>query len=397
LVSASCPCNCLPDITYRYDNAAATDFCAALAYIVDSLPPVVQEGIDQFDIYTNPDLAYGVDLYRLIEVIQDGLDYIVKNGPIQKHNLEEDGGKWRRVMKRVKQLLKNAQLDTFEDIEVGDDGIYIDSVSGLLFHARQPSSSTRRHHSGARTSLLHTPFDLGPRSFALPAHTVDSASTSRLHTTWLINMLASPSKEEVARWREKSDIVLIDADSGSAPDGSVIQGLAGKFEREDFSGHVWFVRGGHAAAEAAGLPMVSDESDEEEDDDAEAASLAPTDNSLPAMTPPGSLKAGKLGRRAFQSGEYERARHLYHADSRRFHWKRPAFAHRVCGGSVGRDACAESALRSVRYFGQRVQHERAAIEIESRLAIPSESCVQRFHNFLAPRARRQAPACQSVL
>jgi hypothetical protein len=164
-------------------------------------------------------------------------------------------------------------------------------------------------------------------------------------------MLASPSKEEVATWREKSDIVLIDADSGSVTDGSVIEGLAGKFEREEFSGHLWFVRGGHSAAEAAGLPMVSDETDEEEDDDAEAASLAPTDNSLPAMTSPGSLKAGKLGRRAFQSGEYGPARHLYHADSRRFHWKRPAFPHRVCGGSVSRDARAESAIRSVRYFG----------------------------------------------
>jgi hypothetical protein len=106
--------------------------------------------------------------------------------------------------------------------------------------------------------------------------------------------------EAVGNWREKSDIVLVDSDSGSVPEGSVLEGLAGKFEREGFSGHLWFVRGGHNAALAAGVEMMSDELSHSSE---EAAALVSEDRELPASSPSGNLMAGRLSRLAFQQGK----------------------------------------------------------------------------------------------
>lgn len=67
-------------------------------------------------------------------------------------------------------------------------------------------------------------------------------------------MLAPPSQEAVNKWQETQNVVLVDADSLSAGEGSIMEGLAGKFEREGYKGTVWYVRGGQAAL--MGVPEV---------------------------------------------------------------------------------------------------------------------------------------------
>jgi hypothetical protein len=102
-------------------------------------------------------------------------------------------------------------------------------------------------------------------------------------------MLSATSMEAVSHWRDKQDIVRIDQDSSSVPDGSLLDGLAGKFAREGYSGHMWFVKGGHGAVRSSGANLV--QSDEQEP-------------ALPALKGPsgGGLMAGGMARRAFQQG-----------------------------------------------------------------------------------------------
>jgi hypothetical protein len=102
-------------------------------------------------------------------------------------------------------------------------------------------------------------------------------------------MLSATSMEAVSHWRDKQDIVMIDQDSSSVPDGSLLDGLAGKFAREGYSGHLWFVKGGHGAVRSSGANLV--QSDEQEP-------------ALPASKGPsgGGLMAGGMARRAFQQG-----------------------------------------------------------------------------------------------
>ena len=105
----------------------------------------------------------------------------------------------------------------------------------------------------------------------------------------LVQMLPSPSSEEVSKWRDRTDIVLIDIDSTAAPQGGVLDGLAGKFDREDFSGHLWFVRGGYKAVQSIdGMGISTKYGNEDE------AAQTPTD--------PGRLMAGRLGKLAFLPG-----------------------------------------------------------------------------------------------
>ncbi|OXG19580.1 protein-tyrosine-phosphatase [Cryptococcus neoformans Tu401-1] len=114
----------------------------------------------------------------------------------------------------------------------------------LVLDVRPPSSFQSSHIPSSHS--LPIPSTLLRR----PAFTLDK----------LTQMLSPHSMQEVSKWQEKSDIVLVDADSGSVPDGGVLDGLAGKFGREGYSGRLWFVKGGHAAMKLSGaLPLVSDD------------------------------------------------------------------------------------------------------------------------------------------
>ncbi|WWC94473.1 hypothetical protein V866_001319 [Kwoniella sp. B9012] len=107
----------------------------------------------------------------------------------------------------------------------------LSSPSTLVLDVRPPSSFQNSHV---------------PSSYSLP---IPSTLLRRpaFNLDKLVQMLPSDTTEAVLRWREKGDIVLIDADSGSVSDGSVLDGLSSKFEREGYTGHLWFVKGGHSA------------------------------------------------------------------------------------------------------------------------------------------------------
>ncbi|WWC69963.1 uncharacterized protein I206_103907 [Kwoniella pini CBS 10737] len=79
----------------------------------------------------------------------------------------------------------------------------------------------------------------------------------------LAGMLQPKSTEAILRWREKGDIVLVDSDSGSVADGSVLDGLSSKFEREGYTGHLWFVKGGHSALTHGEVRLVAEDEDVE--------------------------------------------------------------------------------------------------------------------------------------
>ncbi|WVQ73920.1 hypothetical protein IAR50_003501 [Cryptococcus sp. DSM 104548] len=79
----------------------------------------------------------------------------------------------------------------------------------------------------------------------------------------LVQMLSPESSRDISHWREKSDIVLLDADSSGVTEGGVLDGLASKFTREGYSKGLWVVKGGHAAIKSSGAaPLVTDERDE---------------------------------------------------------------------------------------------------------------------------------------
>jgi len=100
-------------------------------------------------------------------------------------------------------------------------------------------------------------------------------------------MLDPSGGEAVSSWRSKTDIVLIDADTSSLPGSGILEGLAGKFEREGYTGNLWFLRGGFGTVTAAGLTVVEDGENMED--------VQPTANN--------GLKVGNLGKLAFQQGE----------------------------------------------------------------------------------------------
>lgn len=105
-----------------------------------------------------------------------------------------------------------------------------------------------------------------------------------------MQMLSPQDTEAVSQWRDKSDIVLVDADTTSLNNSSILEGVAGKFEREGYSGNMWFVKGGTAAAAASHVPFVSD------DDVVDSEAKKET-------RPPVGLRIGSLGKLAFQQGE----------------------------------------------------------------------------------------------
>ncbi|WVO18343.1 hypothetical protein L204_106058 [Cryptococcus depauperatus] len=120
--------------------------------------------------------------------------------------------------------------------------------STLILDVRPPSSFQISHIPSSHS--LPIPSTLLRR----PAFTLSK----------LTPMLVPSSMRQVSEWRQKNDIVLIDADSGNVPVGGVLEGVAGKFLREGYEGNLWFVKGGHAAIKSNGtIPLVSDEDKEE--------------------------------------------------------------------------------------------------------------------------------------
>lgn len=142
----------------------------------------------------------------------------------------------------------------------------------LVLDLRPPSSFHASHLPGSHS--LPVPSTLLRR----PAFTINK----------LTQMLDAPSMEAVSKWKEQTDIVLVDQDSSTAPEGSVLNGLAAKFSREGFPGHLWFVKGGHRAVQAtcAGLLNVD-------------ASSAGHGDEVSSKSN-GGLMAGGMGRSAFQ-------------------------------------------------------------------------------------------------
>ncbi|KAK4688084.1 tyrosine-protein phosphatase 2/3, partial [Tremellales sp. Uapishka_1] len=109
----------------------------------------------------------------------------------------------------------------------------------------------------------------------------------------LVQMLTPLSMEAVSNWKAMDDIVLVDQDSGSAGNGSVLKGLAGKFEREGFEGKLWFVKGGVSAIKREGkCRLVADSDSDGENGD----SQDPVSNNDKGVIGKG------LGKLAFQKG-----------------------------------------------------------------------------------------------
>ncbi|WVQ99484.1 hypothetical protein IAU59_006619 [Kwoniella sp. CBS 9459] len=155
------------------------------------------------------------------------------------------------------------------------------SASTLILDVRPPSSFQSSHI---------------PYSHSLP---IPSTLLRRpaFNLQKLAEMLPSPSMEAVNEWRSKGDIVLVDADSGTVPDSSVLDGLASKFEREGFAGHLWFVKGGHAAVASQGeipLLMQTEGGGKEE-------LLSSSGSAAARATVNKGLMAGRLSTLAFQA------------------------------------------------------------------------------------------------
>lgn len=147
------------------------------------------------------------------------------------------------------------------------------SASSTLILDLRPPSLFQASHLPASHSLP-VPSTLLRR----PAFTMDR----------VLQMLSPSSQDAVSQWREKSDIILLDAESSSAPPASTLDGLANKFVSEGFTGNLWFVRGGHNAAKAANVRLVEGGSADDE-----SASSA-------------GLMVGRLDKFAFMQGDSSR-------------------------------------------------------------------------------------------
>lgn len=132
-------------------------------------------------------------------------------------------------------------------------------------------------------------------SHLLSAHSVPIPSTLLRRPAFdlkkMSQMLSPSSSEAVSKWRDCSDIILIDIDSTISPASSVLAGLAAKFEVEHFAGKMWFVKGGHKAVQAAGsMDMATEGAGKDEPEGRNSAGQ-------------GGLMTGRLGKLAFQQGE----------------------------------------------------------------------------------------------
>ncbi|WRT66591.1 uncharacterized protein IL334_003550 [Kwoniella shivajii] len=153
------------------------------------------------------------------------------------------------------------------------------SPATLVLDVRPPSSFQNSHVPSSHS--LPVPSTLLRR----PAFNLEK----------LAQMLPPKSTEAVSRWREKGDIVLVDTDSGNVHDGSVLDGLASKFEREGFTGHLWFVKGGHSAlCNHQEVRLVA----QDENSDAQVENGETPSPSQATLNK--GLMAGSLGTLAFQ-------------------------------------------------------------------------------------------------
>jgi hypothetical protein len=154
-------------------------------------------------------------------------------------------------------------------------GPMLDKPGTLVLDLRPPSSYQFSHLPQAHS--LPIPSTLLRR----PAFTIEK----------LTGMLSGDALQALAQWRTKTDIVLIDQDSQFVPNGHILDGLASKFAREGYNGHIWFVKGGHGAVRASGRGLI--QSGEE----------PPSTPHIPGSTGPGGsgLMAGGMGRMAFQN------------------------------------------------------------------------------------------------
>lgn len=152
--------------------------------------------------------------------------------------------------------------------------------STLVLDVRPPSAYLAGHMPSAHS--IPVPSTLLRR----PAFTVAK----------VILMLSPSSRDAVQAWKDKSDIVLVDVDSTTAAQGTLLEGLASKFEREGFGGRVWFVKGGQNALEADHqVDMVTSSPADGAD---ESAPFGPGPTS-----PSGNFSAGGLGSFAFTHGK----------------------------------------------------------------------------------------------
>ncbi|WVW84244.1 hypothetical protein I302_106274 [Kwoniella bestiolae CBS 10118] len=155
----------------------------------------------------------------------------------------------------------------------------LSSPSTLILDVRPPSSFQQSHIPSSHS--LPIPSTLLRR----PAFNLDK----------LVQMLPPYTSEAVLGWREKADIVLVDGDSAAVSDGSVLDGLSSKFEREGYTGHMWFVKGGHAALTTHGeVRLVAQ--DEADEAPAQGSSTIAATNAAVNK----GLMAGTLGTLAFR-------------------------------------------------------------------------------------------------
>lgn len=113
-------------------------------------------------------------------------------------------------------------------------------------------------------------------------------------------MLPQPALVSITHYREMTDIIVVDQESHTAPEGSVLRGLSSKFEREDYKGKLWFVKGGMAALLHRG-EIEMEHGEDRASGENETENVAPLGS--PGALNPSRLMAGKLGKLAFQQGE----------------------------------------------------------------------------------------------
>lgn len=151
----------------------------------------------------------------------------------------------------------------------------INKTSTLILDVRAPSAYQSSHLPSSHS--IPVPSTLLRR----PAFTLQK----------LGQMLTVQGAEAVSHWKDKHDIVLVDADTSTLPSSGLLEGLAAKFFKEGYTNNVWFAKGGHAALEQSKIPLVSDEDQN-------------TDGASTSGSRGHNMMVGRLDKLAFQQGTY---------------------------------------------------------------------------------------------
>lgn len=160
----------------------------------------------------------------------------------------------------------------------------------LILDLRPPSA-----HHGARLPDSH--------SLSVPSTLLRRPAFT---TAKMTQMLSTVSSAAVGRWRETTDIILVDVDSSSASQGSIMDGVANKFASEGYRGCLWYIKGGFAAVVATpGIEIISDDGEEED-----AADPKPVAMKLNAS----GMMVGRLDKLAFQQGMSLADPEVFHTD-----------------------------------------------------------------------------------